>query len=79
MMPPEITWLWYRATHPSRGEKAHAFVEGADRSVCTLAFRSRTLGAPLTDRRCKLCGDHLTGRRTTPMLSWQPRMRQEAP
>jgi hypothetical protein len=51
------TWRWYRASHPSRGEKAHLFAPGYGRSFCGYAVAERALDRPVAPRekRCQMC------------------------
>ena len=50
-----MTWLWYKSAR--RGEKAHAFADGAAVSVCGLVARAKTEHEvdPATARRCQAC------------------------
>jgi hypothetical protein len=50
-----MTWLWYKSLR--RGEKAHAFRDGAPRSYCGLVAREQA--GPEVDssksRCCRMC------------------------
>lgn len=50
-----MIWLWYKSAR--RGEKAHAFADGATHSVCGLVAREKAEHEvdPATARRCLQC------------------------